>query len=74
VQTHLWVYEGRLDEERKVLTLEAEGPAFGEPGKTASYRDVIRVEGPDHKVLTSSMQVEDGDWVTFLRADYRRRK
>ncbi len=72
MQTHLWTYVGSLDEARRVLTLEAEGPSFGDPTKTALYRDVITIEGPDHKVLTSSIRGEDGAWTTFLRADHRR--
>lgn len=74
VQTRMWVYRGSLDEEQKVLTLEAEGPSFSDPTKTTDYRDVIELKGPDHRTLTSSARGDDGEWITFMRADYRRTK
>ena len=74
LQTHLWSYRGTLDGTKKILTLETEGPAFGDPTKTAQYRDAIEIVSPDHKVLTSSAQQEDGSWTTFMRADYHRKQ
>src|SRR4051794_10167339 len=40
MMTHLWLYDGGLDQAGKVLTLDAEGPNFTEPGKTAKYQDM----------------------------------
>jgi hypothetical protein len=74
LQTHLWTYRGTLDETKKILTLETEGPAFGDPTQTAQYRDALEIKGPDHKVLTSSAKQADGTWTTFLRAEYRRKQ
>jgi hypothetical protein len=74
MQTHLWTYTGTLDDAKKVLTLEAEGPSFDDPTKTAKYRDVITLESPDVKKLASSMLGADGKWTTFLKAEYRRKK
>ena len=74
MQAHMWIYNGSLDAAKKVLTLEAEGPAFDDPTKNAKYRDAIEIVGPDHKVLTSSMLMPDGKWNTFLHADYKRKK
>lgn len=73
-QTHMWVYRGSLDAARRVLTLEAEGPAFEDPNRTAHYRDVLELLSPDHKQLNSSILGDDGQWVHYMRADYRRRK
>jgi hypothetical protein len=74
MQTHMWTYTGSLDAAKRVLTLSAEGPAFGDPSKLAEYRDAIELVSPDHKVLTSSILGDDGQWTTFMRADYERKK
>ncbi len=73
-QTFLWTYAGKLDDSKKILTLEAQGPSFDDPTKMANYRDVIEVQSPDQKTLTSSVQSEDGSWTKFMRAEYRRKK
>ena len=73
-QTKMWTYTGTLDAARTTLTLEAEGPDFFEPTRTALFHDVILLEGPARKVLTSSIQGADGTWTSFMRATYTRRK
>jgi hypothetical protein len=77
MMTHLWVYDGFLDAAGRVLTLEAEGPDMSDmsgPGaKMAKYRDVITLESDDHRVLTSHMLGDDGQWQPFMTAHYRRR-
>lgn len=75
MMTHMWIYEGELDEGQKVLTLNTTGPKFGgEPGATAAYQDIITVISDDHRTLTSRMQGDDGSWTQFMEAHYRRRK
>lgn len=74
MQTHMWVYRGTLDEAKKTLSLEADGPSFDDPTKTSRYRDAVTLESRDHKVLTSSVLGADGTWTTFMTADYRRVK
>ena len=71
--SHMWKYEGSLDETSKILTLEAEGPSMADPSKMAKYRDVIEVKSDDHRVLTSAMQGADGKWTTFMTMNYRRK-
>lgn len=73
-QTYLWSYKGTLDESTNTLTLEAEGPSFGDPAKMAKYRDVIEMKDADRRILTSSVQEADGGWTTFLRAEYVRKQ
>jgi hypothetical protein len=72
MMTHLWIYEGKLDADKRVLTLEAEGPAMADDGTMASYRDVIEVVSNDHRILTSHMLGDDGTWQQFMTAHYRR--
>ena len=66
MMTHMWVYSGSLDESRKVLTLEAEGPDFSDPSKTGKYRDVVELHSRDHRTLTSYALAEDGSWNQFM--------
>lgn len=74
MMTYLWVYEGTLDATERVLTLNAEGPSMGTEGKLAKYRDVIDFKSDDHRVLTSHMLSDDGEWHRFMTAQYRRKK
>lgn len=67
----LWVYHGSLDAAEKVLTLDTEGPSFTGNG-TAKYQDTIEFLDDDHRTLSSQLQTEDGQWVEFMTAHYRR--
>jgi len=71
--THMWSYKGTLDDAKTTLTLETEGPDFGDPTKNARYRDVIEVKGKDKKVLTSWVLAADGNWISFMSAEYTRK-
>jgi hypothetical protein len=73
MMTFLWVYDGELDAEEKVLTLNAEGPDFTQPAKTAKYRDVIEFKSDDHRILSSHVLGDDGQWNQFMTAHYRRK-
>ncbi|HUR53294.1 MAG TPA: DUF1579 domain-containing protein [Gemmataceae bacterium] len=72
MMSNLWVYDGELDATERVLTLYAAGPNMMEPGKTANYKDVIEIHSPDHRTLSSYAQKDDGSWVHFMTAHYRR--
>ncbi len=73
VMTHFWPYLGSLDESRKILTLDSEGPNFSGDGTMAKYQDIIEIVTPDHRTLTARVQVEDGTWQQFMTAHYRRK-
>jgi len=73
MMTHLWVYEGSLDATQKVLTLNSEGPSMSGDDKLAKYRDVIEFKSDNHRVLTSHMLGDDGQWTQFMTAHYRRK-
>lgn len=72
--SYLWSYEGTLDEESKVLTLLTEGPSPAGPDKLAKFRETIEIKSEDHKVFTSAIQTDDGEWMTFATIHYRRKK
>ena len=73
VMTTLWVYVGELDQAEKILTLNAEGPDFRQPDKIVKYKDVIELKNDDHRVLTSHLPGEDGQWHQFMKATYYRK-
>jgi hypothetical protein len=72
MMTHLWVYNGTL--EGNVLTLETEGPDMAGEGKTAKYKDVVDIKSDDHRLLTSHVLGEDGEWHQMMTMSYRRTK
>jgi hypothetical protein len=73
MMTHLWLYEGSLDASGKVLTLDAEGPSMTGDGSMAKYQDIITVQNDDHWILSSQIQGQDGQWMKFMTAHYRRK-
>lgn len=70
----LWTYEGTMDETGRKLTLETEGPSPLDPKKTAKYRETLELKDKDHKVFTSFMKGDDGEWVKIVTMEYRRKK
>ncbi|MEI7683554.1 MAG: DUF1579 domain-containing protein [Planctomycetota bacterium] len=73
MMTHLWTYRGSLDAASKILTLDAEGPSFVEPGKMAMYHDIIEFVDDDHRLLSSECLGPDGVWTKFMTAHYYRK-
>jgi Protein of unknown function (DUF1579) len=73
MMTHLWPYNGSLDAERKILTLDSEGPNFSR-GTITPYQDIIEFVSNDHKILTSKILMDDGTWNHFMTAHYYRQK
>lgn len=74
IQTTLWTYRGQLDQQRRVLTLEAVGPSMSDPTKTTRYRDQLELIDANHKTMTSSALGEDGRWQWFMTARYSRKE
>jgi hypothetical protein len=69
---HLWVYRGSLDATGRVLTLDATGPDFQNPGATRQYQDIIEMVDENQRLLTSRILGEDGEWQEIMKARYRR--
>ncbi|MBE9079093.1 DUF1579 domain-containing protein [Romeria aff. gracilis LEGE 07310] len=70
MMSYLWIYEGELDTAQTRLTLNAEGPSMTEEGKMAKYQDIIEFINEDHRVLTSHVLSDDGQWHQFMTAHY----
>jgi hypothetical protein len=74
MMTYLWMYNGEMDAHERVLTLNSEGPAMSGDGKMAKYKDVIEVKSNDHRVMTSHVLGDDGQWHQFMTVNYRRKQ
>lgn len=73
MMTHMWIYDGEMDADGKVLVLNSVGPNFTKPGQTAKYQDIIEFMSDGHRILRSQTQGEDGKWVEFMKANYKRK-
>ncbi|MGV0029121.1 DUF1579 domain-containing protein [Phormidesmis priestleyi] len=73
MMTHLWIYNGFLDATEKVLTLDTEGPNFTQSAMT-KYKDIIEFVSNDHRIMTSQILGDDGNWLQFMTAHYRRQQ
>lgn len=74
VMNHLWHYEGSVDESGKKLSLVAEGPNFMEGGKITKFRDSYEFKSPDLIVSTAEILDAEGNWVTFMTGETKRKK
>jgi hypothetical protein len=74
MMTYLWVYDGELDASTNVLSLHNEGPSMSDPGKMSKYKDVIEFKSDDHRVMTSHLLGDDGQWHQFMTVNYFRKK
>ena len=72
IMPQLWVYEGTLNADATILTLDCVGPSFEVDGKTTQYRDVIELGPAGQRALKSHMLREDGTWLHFMTMRYRR--
>lgn len=70
--SHLWIYEGTLDQTGKVLTLDCEGPDFDTAGRTAPYQDVITIKDGNTRTFSSRIRLADGTWKSVMSCDYTR--
>jgi hypothetical protein len=72
--THHWLYEGSLDADRRVLTLDAEGPSFSGDGSMAKYQDIIEVVDQNTYLFSSQIRDDNGHWFKFMSGKHTRRK
>lgn len=68
--THLWVYRGRRDGNR--LVLSTQGPSMEEGGGLAEFEDMMTLEDADTRTLASRMRTRDGGWRPVFSGRFRR--
>lgn len=73
MMTYLWQYDGELDAGETVLTLNSDGPSMTDDEKLGKYKDAIEFKSDDHRVLTSHMLGDDGQWQHFMTTHYWRK-
>jgi hypothetical protein len=74
MHNHMWHYEGTVDAAGKTLTLNTEGPNPADPAKVSKFKETIEFKSKDHRVFSSSIQTDDGKWMTFMTMNQRRKK
>ncbi|MCC5612998.1 DUF1579 domain-containing protein [Nostoc sp. CHAB 5834] len=57
-----------------MLSLNSDGPAMTGDEKMAKYRDVIEFKSDNHRVMTSHVLGDDGQWHQFMTVNSRRKQ
>lgn len=71
---YLWRYEGSVDPSGRILTLETQGPSPMAPDHFTKFREVTEFLSDDHRVFTSSMLDEEGNWQPCLTIHFHRKR
>jgi hypothetical protein len=72
MMNHMWVYDGSVEPNGNVLTLDTEGPGMTPDVPRAKYKDVVEFLSNDERTLTSYMLGPDGHWSQVMKANYKR--
>ena len=73
MMTYLWLYDGELDASGNSLILYSDGPSMSGEDTLAKYKDVIELKSNNHRVMTSHVLNNDGQWHQFMTVNYHRR-
>lgn len=71
---YLWKYEGTMDEAGTKLTLDTEGPCPMQGGKICKFKESLEFKDNDHRVFTSRIQGDDGEWKVLMTMTSTRKK
>ncbi|MCC6145134.1 MAG: DUF1579 domain-containing protein [Candidatus Hydrogenedentes bacterium] len=72
--SHMWTYEGTMDESGKKLTLDTTGPCPMKGGAMTPFREVIEITGENEKTFASYMEGDKaGEWVKIVSFKYTRK-
>jgi hypothetical protein len=74
MMSHLWIYEGSLNEGETALVLESEGPGMTPEQPVAKYKDIVEFLSDDHRALKAHVQQTDGSWRELMTVTYRRKR
>jgi uncharacterized protein DUF1579 len=69
---YMWVYEGKLDDAGKILTLDTVGPSPMDPTKKLKFKETTELKDKDTKIFTSKFE-QDGKWVTMMTVTSKRK-
>jgi len=72
--SNMWQYVGSLNEAGTILTLETEGPCPMRGGKLTEFKDITEFKSDDHRVFTSMLKDDKGEWVTVFKGEATRKK
>lgn len=73
MMTKLYVYEGELDADRRILTMNTRGPSFNDPDIEADFQDIIELNEDGSRIFRSQFKNDDGSWTEFMRGLYHRK-
>ncbi len=71
---YMWKYVGTMNEAGTTLTLETEGPCPMQGGKICKFKESLEFKDNDHRVFTSRIQGDDGEWKVMMTATSTRKK
>lgn len=71
---HLWVYEGEVSPDGKVLSLYTRGPDCQGGGGEQDYREEIAFIDGDTRTFTSFAKQPDDTWQQLMQARYARKR
>lgn len=72
MMSRMWVYDGELGSEGRVLTLHSHGPAMPPGEGSTDYKDVIELLGPDQRRMVSWYKDPAGEWKLLMTINYQR--
>jgi hypothetical protein len=72
--SRMWVYDGEMDAQGKMLSLYADGPDWsGDASKLVPYRDAVLFNDDGSWTMTSAVKEDSGNWRQFMEMRCRRR-
>ena len=72
IMSHLWQFDGSLDESGKMMTLVAQGPS--PDGETTTFRERYQFNSPDSITVFAETLMDDGKWVRFITTKLTRKE